>query len=67
MSDADPVMRLEGKLTNVARQATSALITFYVRGDRADIEKLAREQGADCLVGVLLTRDMGTANGQTET
>lgn len=61
MSD-DAVLRLDAKLVGVEKVGRKARVTFWAEADEAS-ERLSKQLGSDCIVGVVLHRDVATSNG----
>lgn len=61
MSD-DAVLRLDAKLVGVERVGHKARVTFWIEANAAS-DKLREQLGSDCVVGVMLHRDVATNNG----
>jgi len=55
--DTDVVLRLQARLMEVERRGQMARVTFAVHVG-PDVDRLARETGNSCLLGVLMASDI---------
>jgi hypothetical protein len=66
MTDNDIVTRLSGRLMDIERRRSMAVLTFAVPVG-PDIDALAAEIGNSCMLGVLMVRDIPAADEDTLT
>lgn len=65
MTTTEHVLRVDAKLASAIRHHGTAVVTFFARGDDDVLEALANAAGSDCIVGVVLVREVATTNGST--
>jgi len=65
MTTEEQVLRLEAKLGSLATTGHTAMVCFYVRGQADDLAMLGRAGGADLILGVVILREVATADGAT--
>ena len=65
-TNEDGVIRLEAKLGSMARTGRTAMVCFYVRGQEDDLAKLSQAGQNDLLLGVVVEREVTTADGVSE-
>jgi len=66
MTTEENVVRLDAKLGSMARNGRTAMLCFYVRGQDDDLAKLSQAGDADLILGVVITREVATADGVSE-
>ena len=62
-TNEDGVVRLDARLASVARTGRTAMVCFYVRGQEDDMAKLAKIGDADLILGLVIVREVATADG----
>lgn len=62
----DPVIRLDAKIGSIARTGRTAMLCFYVRGQEDDLARLTQATGNDLILGVVIVREVATADGSTD-
>jgi len=65
-TNEDGVIRFDAKLASVARDGKRAMVCFYVRGQDADLDALAKAREAELILGVVIAREVLTADGISE-